>query len=979
MSKRGIGTTTTVVLAALVFALSTGCEKQHAPDPQKVSYHSLTTVSSLPVTTVQDTFLFADVRGNDEQEIVVIRPDRVDVYNSEGKASAGFELDGGPYGYGCAFDFDDDGKQEIVLGSSRSGTGRITVLNGTGSEVHSLTLHEMVRGWVKPYAGTDGTIYYVSGSDYNIAPKTVGAYQIGKNSPLWEVHLGPAVEQLDFDSSGTRLALSTVPLSQERREVRTPYSIPRNQARVLTLDTQGSEHISRPVGTPLELPSPYTDGYAAIDSKFVRFNTEEKDKLLVLLQRYSGFYEGRPRIQLHNFDGDSLLGTDFDIEGPKNSHGTAVQRDSSIFVAWDHEGVLQKISVEGEITKELTLPGGTHATRIVEPCLSQTSNSKDARKEVPLIITDGSVLYLVNNELEILWSRGFPGTISNVEWSFSADRGFKLLVQSDRLYLFEPPANSSGPTPAPSSLGVYTDPAGLPVTLTGKENSPLDSPISDRGGLFFEVPSGEVEVSVTTTDDTIITHPIALDPGRHHTLDLREVHRKAEEAEHLKDFSIGVPHGVHRSQAYINTNVIDPPAVTDPVDGGGAPHQAYRRKTDRSYRLIAGDYLAHPAGTDEIFYFSSTSGKALLLDNTLQVARSFSFKNQQSRYNTAPIDYDGDGMLDIMELTDEPLGLRILGGDGKLLLDTHLFPTYDGYNGAFAWTEDQIFLALGSGYMEFPRGVASIDRWSGEPLFFYPSAVKPLSFCYSPIVNNRLFFNIASVSNGVELQHEDGTVETDLSLFQHIIDLQGKKSPGSGPIKGDSNTGALLHFAYTPGPDKAPRVAQIENKHAGYYEGYPKVKLWDPGKNQFTTTYTGPYNKRVAAPLVYSRSPNRDARCMLRWKTTPYVDILDANLKFLRRVSLPEGCRGVDVLAVADIYNNGNPTIFVRSENRIIALTEGGDRLYSFEIEQRGPEKAQILYLIPHNIDKRGPKELIIATRTTLYIYTYDKGEAKNL
>jgi len=977
MSKRGIGTASTVVLAALVVALSTGCEKQNAADRQKVSYNSLTRVSSLPVTTVQDTFFFADVRGTDEQEIVVIRPDRVDVYNCEGEASAGFELEGGPYGYGCSFDFDEDGKQEIVVGSSHSGTGEITVLNGTGSEIHSLTLHEMVRGWVKPYAGTDGTIYYISGSDYNIAPKTVGAYQIGKNSPLWEVHLGPAVEQLDFDSSETRLALSTVPLSQERREVRTPYSLPRNQARILSLDTQGSEHISRPVGTPLELPSPYTDGYAAVDSKFVRFDTEEKDKLLVLLQRYSGFYEGRPRIQLHKFDGDTLLGTDFEIEGPKNSSVTAVQRDSSIFVAWDHEGVLQKISAEGEITEELTLSGDTHTARIVEPCRSQTRNSKDALKEVPLIITDGTSLYLVNNELEILWSRGFPGIISNVEWSFSAEGGFKLLVQSDRLYLFEPTANSSGP--APSSLNVYTDPAGLPVSLRCKGMDPLGAPLTARDGHFFEVPSGEVEVSVTTTDDTLITHPITLAPGRHHSLDLREVHRKAEDAKHLKDFSIGVPHGVHRSQAYINTNVIDPPDASDPASGSGAPQPAHKRTTDRSYRLIAGDYLANPAGTDEIFYFSSISGEALLLDDTLQVTRSFSFKDQQSRYNTAPIDYDGDGMLDIMELTDDPLGLRILGGDGKLLLDTHLFPTYDGYNGAFAWTEDQIFLALGSGYMEFPRGVASIDRWSGKPLFFYPSAVKPLSFYYSPIVNSTLFLNIASVSNGVEIEHEDGTLETDLSLFQHIIDLQGDKAPGSGPIKGDSNTGALLHFAYTPGPGKAPRVAQIENKRAGYYEGYPKVKLWDPGKNQFTTTYAGPYNKRVAAPLVYNHSSNRGPRCMIRWKTTPFVDILDADLKFLRRVSLPEGCRGVDVLAVADIYNNGNQTIFVRSENRIIALTEGGDRLYSFEIEQRGPEKAQILYLIPHNIDKRGPKELIIATRTTLFIYKYDGGEAKKL
>ncbi len=1004
---------------------SAAVERSDSPKAfRQFSFEELSPGAAVPLTSVQDNSLEADVRGNLNQEIIVVRPHKIELYTIDGKPLSSFNIEGGPYGPACTYDFDDDGKEEIVLGSYRSGTGRITVINGTGRKIHSMTLHEMVKGWVKPYPGKEGNIYYVCGSDYNIAPKVVGAYKLGSDTPLWEMHLGPSVNHLDFNTEKNRMALSLVPLSQERREVKVPYSIPREQPRILSLYTDGKIHIDFPIGPRLtapshsSTPSPFSDSYAQVDPQFVSFeetstqgNSEdtgsentgadeagpgETDKLLVLLQKYSGFYRGRPHVQLREIQNNMISEPVFDIEGPKNSYVSAIVKGSSIIVVWDRAGLIQKITPDGKITANLSLPGETHAARIGSGFSSCFSSGTFDLQELPCIVTDGNTLYLLNNNLEIIWSRAFPGIISRASWTLRKNAGKTipaLIVQSDQLYIFKP--GDDGPR---SGLHVYTDPAGMPVSLTikdtkGGKNSPenhappngsQNNSIASETGLFMDLPSGNATVTVGDPKDPKSSHTITLKPGQHYEIDLRGVHRQAKDVSLHRSPNIGVAHGVHRTQAYINTNTITPPSYLDTRQSGTkpngqssahrSPQLAFQRAVDRSYRIIAGDYLAGPDDTDEVLYFSAVSGETQLLDHTLQTTKRFAFKDQLTRYHTTAIDYDRDGKLDIIEQTDDPFGIRIIAADGKLLFNTRLFPTYDGYYGAFAWTQDQILLALGSGYMEFPRGVASINRWNGEPDFYYPTAVKPLYFYYSPVFNNSVFFNSASVSNGVEIQHDNGYIETDLSLYQHIINLQGQKAPGSRPIEGKENTGALLHFAYTPAPGEEPRVAQIENKHEGYYEGYPKLKLWDPDTKRFVTTYVGPYNKRATTPFIYAHhgTDGQESHCLLCWRTTPFVDIVDSNLQFLRRVPLPEGTTGIDVRAIADIFHTGEPTLFVRSNQGIIALSETGKKLYSIEVPQNENSDSRVSFLVPHNIDNQGPQELLVATRSRLLLYTYE-------
>ncbi len=180
-----------IVLVCISVILFTACEKGPVPVPD--TYYSIgqgqldfEKISTRPLPGGGSPRLFiGDVHGTETPEILVTGHSGLSVFDFRGRLLTESTFTDKSLDPGFLYDYDRDGKLDIVYGSTASDNLAVTVVNGCGNIIYRSRLPEQVYASVHPQFISHHTFFIVAREGWNTSPRGIIAADLPDLSVKW--------------------------------------------------------------------------------------------------------------------------------------------------------------------------------------------------------------------------------------------------------------------------------------------------------------------------------------------------------------------------------------------------------------------------------------------------------------------------------------------------------------------------------------------------------------------------------------------------------------------------------------------------------------------------------------------------------------------------------------------------------------------------------------------------------------------------
>lgn len=879
--------------------------------------------ATVKVASAWPSLAVGDVHGGDADEVLLVEDGTTRVLDSAGAEVSRIEHEDA---LTAAFvtDVTGDGKGDVVYGARGAGAALVAAYDGRGNLVTSATMQAMIRGITRPVCFADGRIYFAAHSEYNVAPKIVGSVDPSGRSAERIHHTGPLPIGLSVASDG-KLAISTRGLGRERSEVAVPYDTAYDRNAVLVLDTDGSQVLYETIGPPVEEGYITENAVSGVVSKFCDVNGDDADELIVLVERVSGLYDGPAELRVVSLDGAVLS----ELEGPRRTDGDfGFYGDKSslrIVVVWSRTG--EVVLLDGELQERGSAAIGPSPHDLRLHAVGDFNG--DGRANI--LLSDQTRLYVLDDELEVVWDYPVEETIRDVKHLRGAEGRFAIAVLAHDLHLFAP----AEADPGTGTLEIYTDPPGADVVLDGVVVDGMDLPV------LTEVAAGAHTVQARIAESVSEELEVEVQAGRNTRIVMEVPTGALLQTPQLRDpYSRDCP-----------------PVPERPVaDYGDFEVRLTGRRPEGLAGPVLSDYLAAPGL--ELLFYDQNAGTFRILDNTLKPIRTGRLPVRNGRPQ-APVDLNADGYADISPLDRYPIpSVTAVTADGRLVADAPVCLAFDTGVSIMGIHDDTVFLSTITAYLLAPRGIHALNRRTWELQYFYPAALMVNQVQHH---DGLVYVGSYTASNGAEYVHANGYVERDTEIFLHVIDQDGEMHESARPLPGDDTDGGSTFFTFDSDGDGRREVYVLIGKDQSYYTGRPDIYRFHRD-GRLELVYSGPANQDCSMRVF--GHPGAE-RLSIRWKRSPQVHEIiegaDWNVVYRRELPRNEGVGGLVNLDGDEAWE-----IIERKDGVVRVLDL--DRRVRAEYAIPGEQETGIRI---RDLDFDGTTELLLLGRETMQVLGY--------
>ena len=834
-------------------------------------------------------------------------------------------------------DVDQDGKEDILLGGAEGGSARIRVLNGEGETLADSAFENIFRAQTQIQFSDGSRIYFTAQSELAVAPKVVGLLDLSAgDDPQWLHHMGPVPRGISQGSDG-RLALSHRAASREREDVATAYESDRTRHALYLLNANGETAVYEPFGPEIREGYPREGQISGVRSKLFDLDDDGRDEVLMAVERVSEIYGGAAEFRVLSADGELLSM----YEGPeqtdvafgfyrRETDSAATAADARIVLAWTRAGRVTVLDGEGARMAERRLPGDIHYARL-RGIADFTGDGN-----VEYIITDHTRLFVLNEELETLFSFAAPLRIESVAQFADEEDRLHMAVRADRLYLLGPKDAREG------GVLLYSNPPGARFTLDGRELDPEELPLVHR------LAEGSYSVRAEIDGREPVQRELTVRAGR--------TTEYLFEPPAAGAVSSAAAAGAEAPPIRLSEGIPDT-ALSSYDDLSRRAHTTVPESFSRSAPIA--NYAGDAAG--DVALVDRSSGSVQVLDEELQLQVQGRFRSPRPALRPS-LDVSADGAAELW-LGDlgfnEVYSARVTAGDGRILLDKALTPGFDTRTRFMGSLDGTLWIDLFTGYLLSPRMIYGLEHETGSVEFAAPTAPKVTNMV--PFAE-RVYVGSFTVSNGASVVLEDGTEHVDTEVSLNVLSPEGERLPTTTVLPQEDRDGWSRLFTFDGNGDGEEELYALNDKDPQYYPGTVRFYRIRPGEG-LEEVYAGRQDSRVR-PVVLP-APGGDY-LMLHYRNLNRLDILDGNFNVLAShkedagLLMPINLDGDDVWEIASIAD-GNLRVeriaepeFARIPLRTLSMRDGDIRRFDVA-----------------DIDRDGKAELLLVGEGSLELWGY--------
>ncbi len=820
-------------------------------------------------------------------------------------------------------DVDQDGKEDLVFGSAEGGTARIVVRSGDGKALLESSFGEIVRAQTRPQFVDGSNIYFIAYSDIGIAPKLVGRLNVARGTePQWLHHMGPVPLGLAMGADGS-VVVSLRAVSQEWREAEPQYETDHTRSALYVLSRDGELDWYQPFGPEIQEGYRIEGQASGIRTKPFDLNGDGAAEYLMLVERLSELYGGNAALRA--FDGLGRVVAEY--RGPRRSGGSFgfFRREAEqggyrrVVVVWERTGTVSLLDEGLRVVSERVLPGGVHAAELRE------MGDFDGDGTLELLVTNGTSLFVLDEELETELSVALPARIEAAKAYRGADEGVRFAVLSDALYILGPQDEPTG------TLALYSNPPGASFTMNGRPIPTPDLP------LLHGLAPGTYRVEAEIPGRGVANAELQVQPGMA-TTQIIDV----GSGRSTKQFP-GFPVDLHRG------------VPTIPADRYSALSVTARRDVPQDFTVWGpvGSYAGVDGG--DLFLLDSSNGRFQVWNHRLELKLQSTASLPGGRYRMLP-DLSGSGSPDIGVEIESPVpAIALLETDGRLILEKPLSRGFDTKARIVGAVEDSLWIRIQTGYLLSPRVMYGLDIHSGELTFAYPNALQAARLHYH---DGKVYLGAFTFSNGAVVVHPDGSTERDTELYMHVLSPEGERLPDSRPFPGEDVDGWSRYFEFDSDGDGSRELFAQIHKDPTYYRGTPRIfRVHDDGSLE--EVYAGPENSRLGTRIL----PTPDGELlMLWWAQLGAVEVVNGAFELVHPRREIAGRPGAPV----DVNDDGVWEIPVVSDGRLLLETPEGKEVASFSL----PAEEVVSYRIA-DMDRNGTAEVVLIGRSEVAVLSY--------
>ncbi len=180
--------------------------------------HTKTVRIDLPDNGEADAAVYlGDIQGTGGPEIVVVSTDRIEGYTLSGRDLFAVSVPNSPIAPGFLHDFDNDGKQDIIIGTRNAPMAGFLVYNGFGALIFEHTFTRETGNYlaIEPEFASGGALYLLAQESWPRNPRSIIKFSLALEREEWEFYLpsrpiGLAPFRLETGGAGIMISQQTV-------------------------------------------------------------------------------------------------------------------------------------------------------------------------------------------------------------------------------------------------------------------------------------------------------------------------------------------------------------------------------------------------------------------------------------------------------------------------------------------------------------------------------------------------------------------------------------------------------------------------------------------------------------------------------------------------------------------------------------------------------------------------------------------------
>lgn len=883
-----------------------------------------TIAGSLEAGSDTQSLARGDVRGDAAEELILDQGTRLVVLDgADGGNPREISFNDNAFSLSVVDDVDGDRKDDLVLGATDAGSGRILVVSGRGRTILDLAFAEIFRAETRPQFVRDGRIYFTAVSRLAIAPKLVGAVSLeGTAAVEWLHHMGPVPLGLAGGRDGS-LYLSHRAVSRDRSDIPLRYETERARHARYVLEPSGDLRFYEPFGPPVR-EARFIDGQiSGVRSKPFDLTGDGVEETLMLVERVSEFYGGPALLRSLDENGEILA----EHQGPERSDGDfgffrmrdrgsreGDATEARIVVVWRRRGQVTLLNGALEKLASRQLPGEVHNTRL------HAIGDLNGDGEMNVLLSDHNHLHVLDSALESRFSFPTQTRIRDLEVLQDAAGRAAFAVLAERLFFLREGDE------ARASLLLYSEPPGARFTISGT------GPGRTAGPVIHGLPPGRREVTARLPGVGMQRRSVELRQGGSDTL-VFSFPKQAAPAH-----PITLPRGVPAEPAreYAELELLAHTEIPEGFTVWGAPR----------------DFAAGPEG--DLLLRNGPESRFMVLDPDLRRLHEFSLPVPGGRCNILD-DISGDGIPEISNDSRDPLPTAFVASpSGRLLLETVVSFGHRSRLLAIRVIGDTLWTQLYTGYRLYPRALVGVEVDSGRPTFSYPISHGGRGLI---LQEDRVYLRQYTVSNGAVVEYEDGRVSRDTEVHLHVLNREGEALPASREFPGNDLDGRLDFLKWDADHDGSQELFALTGKDPSYYSGTPTLyRVYPDGRLE--SLFSGPENE-LARHLVVP-GPGGE-QLALWWRESGQLQIIGEDFAMVhppRKRPRPFGPANLDGDREWELFFPAGGTLRVEQVD--------GDVLHSLTLPDDSVRSARVA-----DLDRDGRAELIVVGAETVAVFGY--------